>query len=1003
VATLLAGFGANTVSTTGNITGGYFFGNVSQANGFPATYGNSNAVAYGESGWAGNIIPSGNAIYSLGNATNQWNDLYVSNATIFMNNVPVSLSPGNVLTVNGNAVLQNDSNTSISTTGNITAGNISITGGSLTWSNASIVQTSASDVSITGDGQVTVRSLGGTYQWTFDSNGNLTAPANVSATGNVTGAYIKGNGSELTSLPAPVVTQDITSNGAMSIMTYDGNIKYVNYATVEPSSGNIAGGNITTTGLVSATGNITGNYFFGNGSQLTGINVSTSSISNGNSNVAIATANGNVTVAVAGAGTWTFDTTGNVTIPGNIVGTATIDIDNRATGNGADIQLYSADDILLQARDRSAGSTSEGGDINIFAGDSAEDSDSSGGDVVIEGGRGGASNVDFGGSGGTITIQGGQGGAASTGVDNYPAQDGGILTLRAGDAGGNMGNIDRGAAGGNVIIEAGDSTGNGVNGGTIYLTSGAADASALAGDVVIQAGGTWTFDGAGNLNLPMGGVVYETNIPDGGLSGSAIALKPTGGTNADQELLIYPTVNDANHLHLTTGNLYNTELFLGDDNLYVKLANTGNVVVNSNDDTGNTAQWTFGANGNLTLPGNIIAINYANGNRVTGGVTFNGEAVIGTGTSNTQSGLYLAPDPVSLTNDLYLRVRGNIIDEPTHIHFDTGNNQYFNQFIGDDNKYIQLANTGNIVINSNDAAGNSAQWIFNTAGTLTLPGGSRIRPLGANLDLFAGGGYVNLITADESSYMGVSGNGGFITTVSGTWQFDTTGNLSAPGNISAVGNIVSGNLTVGSGTITGGNVNGANFNGNVAFGTGTVGGSGNITGGNLITTGSGGAITMSGGNITGAGNISAGNISATGNVTAANFFGNGNTLSNVATTFESTWTVPVGNSTQNFTVPINNTYQLWVLGNIPNGIIVYNATVSVSNTNVPVIGQQFAWNYEGGGNILMFTSIPAQIIGTAGAIANAQPAVANTNVFSFGINNTSGNAVTVNYGYTKIS
>jgi hypothetical protein len=51
----------------------------------------------------------------------------------------------------------------------------------------------------------------------------------------------------------------------------------------------------------------------------------------------------------------------------------------------------------------------------------------------------------------------------------------------------------------------------------------------------------------------------------------------------------------------------------------------------------------------------------------------------------------------------------------------------------------------------------------------------------------------------------------------------------------------------------------------------------------------------------------------------------------------------------------------------------------------------------------MFTSIPAQIIGTAGAISNAQPAVANTNVFSFGINNTSGNTVTVNYGYTKIS
>jgi hypothetical protein len=212
--------------------------------------------------------------------------------------------------------------------------------------------------------------------------------------------------------------------------------------------------------------------------------------------------------------------------------------------------------------------------------------------------------------------------------------------------------------------------------------------------------------------------------------------------------------------------------------------------------------------------------------------------------------------------------------------------------------------------------------------------------------------------------VGVSGAGGFITTAGGTWQFGTTGNLTAPGNISATGN---------------------------------------VTGGNLVTAGSGGAITMTGGNITGAGNISAGNVSTTGNVTAANFFGNGATLSNVATQVKGSWTVPVGNNVQSFTVPINNTYQLWILGNIPNGIIVYNATVSVSNTNVPVIGQQFAWNYEGGGNILMFTSIPAQIIGTAGAISNAQPAVANTNVFSFGINNTSGNTVTVNYGYTKIS
>ena len=74
----------------------------------------------------------------------------------------------------------------------------------------------------------------------------------ISVAGNVTGAYVLGNGSGLTNLPAPTVAQDISSTGAMSIMLYDGNIKYNNYATVEPSSGNITGGNI------SAVGNVTG-------------------------------------------------------------------------------------------------------------------------------------------------------------------------------------------------------------------------------------------------------------------------------------------------------------------------------------------------------------------------------------------------------------------------------------------------------------------------------------------------------------------------------------------------------------------------------------------------------------------------------------------------------------------------------------------------------------------------------------------------------------------------
>ena len=125
---------------------------------------------------------------------------------------------------------------------------------------------------------------------------------------------------------------------------------------------------------------------------------------------------------------------------------------------------------------------------------------------------------------------------------------------------------------------------------------------------------------------------------------------------------------------------------------------------------------------------------------------------------------------------------------------------------------------------------------------------------------------------------------------------------------------------------------------------------------------------------------------------------------NVVSPVSGSWTVTPGTNNYSFTVDINNTYNLWALANIPNGIIVYNATVSVSNTNVPVIGYQYAWNYTGGSSPISFTSIPAQIIGTAGAISTASPAVGtSTNTFVFGIQNNTVSGLTVNYGYVKVS
>jgi len=123
---------------------------------------------------------------------------------------------------------------------------------------------------------------------------------------------------------------------------------------------------------------------------------------------------------------------------------------------------------------------------------------------------------------------------------------------------------------------------------------------------------------------------------------------------------------------------------------------------------------------------------------------------------------------------------------------------------------------------------------------------------------------------------------------------------------------------------------------------------------------------------------------------------------NVATVVTGGWTLSTGANTVSFTVTAGQSYVMWVNGNVPNGIINWNATVTLSNSNVPVIGVQYGWYYLAG-NALVLTSIPSQIVGTEGSIITSAPVSSNTNTFTFGITNNSGTSQTVYYGYTKIS
>jgi hypothetical protein len=114
------------------------------------------------------------------------------------------------------------------------------------------------------------------------------------------------------------------------------------------------------------------------------------------------------------------------------------------------------------------------------------------------------------------------------------------------------------------------------------------------------------------------------------------------------------------------------------------------------------------------------------------------------------------------------------------------------------------------------------------------------------------------------------------------------------------------------------------------------------------------------------------------------------------------WTLATGANTVSITVPLNGNYQMWVNGNIPNGIVEWNATVNVSNPNVPAIGSQYAWYYATG-NALVLTAIPNQIVGTVGVISSSTGYLGNTaDVFTFGITNNSGSSQVIKWGYTTL-
>ncbi len=172
--------------------------------------------------------------------------------------------------------------------------------------------------------------------------------SNVSATGNITGSYFIGDGSQLTGLPdgyananaaaylaSGNITTDIitTANVSGGNITTTGSVTGVgsnvtliagSYSSIFDNTGNITLANgIVTLSVLEATGNITGSYFIGNGSQLTGLPAGYA-----NTDAAAYLASGNVTtdiVTTANISGANLNATYNV-VGGNVISTNNMNV-----------------------------------------------------------------------------------------------------------------------------------------------------------------------------------------------------------------------------------------------------------------------------------------------------------------------------------------------------------------------------------------------------------------------------------------------------------------------------------------------------------------------------------------------------------------------------------------------------------------------------------------------------------------------------------------------------
>jgi hypothetical protein len=928
------------IATIGNVTANYFVGDGSQLTNLPAgNYSNANVAAYLPT-YTGNVsadnfIGNGNALTSITGAnvsgavanatyatnansaafaTNSTQATYatvanavtganvsgtVANATYALNsnassftnqaniaNVANAVAGANVSGTVANATYAITANAATYTTYavNATQANYANTANSVTGSN--VIGIVANAVYAATSGLATSANSAGTAQYvTANAQANITSVGiltSLSSTGNITGSYILGNGSQLTG-----ITSSLNGNLTGNINTGPYNLFSSNGAVVVNDALSVVGtittdGGIISGGPVATTANITANYFIGDGSRLT--NLPAGNYSNANVAAYLPTYAGNVSANnFIGNGATLTRTTGS-----NVFG-AVANATYALNANSAIFATNSIQATYASVANSVAGANVSGTVANAtYALNSNVSSFTNQANIANIANSVAGANVS-----GTV--------ANATYALNANAATYATYAVNTTQA--NIANIANSVAGPNVIgivanagyaVFSGSAT-TAVSANTAQFVTANAQPNITSVGTLTSLSSTGNITAAyvigngsqltgvvksltGNLAGNIDTLEYSINSSNGEVRfGNTISV--IGNAIITDDLIVGDRIATTGNI-TTAANVY-AQNFIGNvygnifANILVPGANT-DVLFNSNGEANATSGLTFNKVSNvLTVGGNVSAIGNVSGSFILG----NGSQLTGLPAlySNANVASYLPTYSGNIT-------AGNV---------SASGNVTANGFVGN-----TASLTGNITSSANviasyfvgNFAGNisgnltvpglSTQVIFNTDGSADATSGFTFDKITNAVSIGGNASAVGNITAsyfigngsqltgidatliqNGNSNVKVNANANVTTSVSGTSNVLVVANTGAyiTGLISATGNTTSGNFNTAGLISATGNVNAGNIN------TGIVTATGNITGNNLNAVGlslSGNVLsaTNSTSNITTTANVAAGGI-----------------------------------------------------------------------------------------------------------------------------------------------